>query len=67
MRKINTKGRINPAMYKENVPNTNPKISPFKVFCLVIVFKYPNIINSINPSIDIYNIVLKNISDETFL
>jgi hypothetical protein len=67
MRKINTKGRINPAMYKENVPNTNPIISPFIVFCLVIVFKYPNIINSINPSIDIYNIVLKNISDETFL
>ena len=54
-------------MYNENDPNKNPKISPFKVNSLVIVFKYPNIMNSISPSIDIDKIVLKNISDETIL
>ena len=45
-------GRIIPDNVKLIVPKNNPKISPVKLNFLVIKFKMPNIIKSINPSID---------------
>lgn len=57
---IKTNGRITPDIDNENTPNPNPKNSPFIVNYAVIVFKYPKIMKSINPSIDIESIVLKN-------
>lgn len=58
--KIIANGSITPDILKENVPNANPKISPLIFNSAVITFKYPNKMNSINPSILIDNIELKN-------
>ena len=51
---------------KENNPKLNPKISPSILNSAVTMFKYPKMQKSINHSIDIYKIVLKNYSFDNF-
>jgi hypothetical protein len=57
---------MNPDIEILKTPKPKPKISPFIENSAVLVFKYPNIIKSIKPSIDIDNIELKNKSFESF-
>ena len=57
---ITTIGKINPDIKRLNIPILKPKISPSFENSGVLMLRYPNIIKSIKPSIDIYNIGLKN-------
>ena len=53
-------GNINPEANRLNIPKLNPKNSPFNVNSAVIIFRYPKIMKSKKPSIDIDRIGLKD-------
>ncbi len=53
-------GNINPEANRLNIPKLNPKNSPLVVNSAVFIFRYPKIIKSKKPSIDIYRIGLKD-------
>ena len=53
-------GKINPDINKLKIPKLNPIISPFIDNYAVMILRYPKIIKSKKPSIDICNIGLKN-------
>ncbi len=55
---IKVKGNIIPAVNRQNIPKLNPKNSPFFVNSAVFMFRYPKIIKSKKPSIDIESIGL---------
>ena len=55
---IKVKGTISPAVNRLIVPKLNPKNSPLVVNSAVFMFRYPNIIKSKKPSIDIESIGL---------
>ena len=59
-RMIIATGNINPDIEVLKMPNPNPRISPFFENSAVLMLRNPKIIKSIKPSIDIYNIGLKN-------
>ena len=51
-------GNINPEANRLKVPKLNPKNSPLVVNSAVFMFRYPNIIKSKKPSIEIESIGL---------
>ena len=53
-------GNINPEANRLKVPKLNPKNSPLVVNSAVLILRYPNIIKSKKPSIDIDRIGLKD-------
>ena len=53
-------GNITPETNNVKIPKLNPKISPFVLNYAVIMFRYPNIMKSKNPSIDIDSIGSKD-------
>ncbi len=55
---IKVKGNITPAVNRLKVPKLNPKNSPFVVNSAVFMLRYPKIIKSKKPSIDIDRIGL---------
>jgi hypothetical protein len=59
-RMIVANGKTTPDIVILKVPNPNPKISPFIEKSTVLRLRYPNIIKSKKPSIDIESIGLKN-------
>ena len=51
---------MSPEANRLNTPKLNPKISPFVVNSAVFKLRYPKIMKSKNPSIDIDRIGLKD-------
>ncbi len=53
-------GNINPEADRLNIPKLNPKNSPLVVNSTVFMLRYPKIMKSKNPSIDIDRIEFKD-------
>ena len=56
--RIIVKGNINPEDIRLNIPNPSPKISPLRFNSTVFKLRYPKIMKSKKPSIEIYKIGL---------